>query len=202
MLTTIGLDVYTIEAELNNVMTEQLLSVGIDPTDKGERAALRDVYDSDPAIYSEDLATYRAGLLAQELENPTVETPTPTVSIEQTTIDHNKSAIADIVGMIRAKYTEEGERNFAIGKRFLEHARWQKSTFTSPYEKGDFESLARHVREEVRLYVTIKAESIRVTNWAKCHELRELVGKEISHEHASMLSMYEYLAISPDALKF
>lgn len=116
--------------------------------------------------------------------------------------DFNKAAVADIVGLIREKYTEEGLRSFAIGKRFFEHAQWQKGNFSGVYQTGDFDSLARHVREEVRLYVPIKAESIRVADWARCHVLRELIAKEISAEHASMLTMFEYLAIVGKALKF
>lgn len=104
--------------------------------------------------------------------------------------------------MLRAKYEQEGEHNFEIGGEFMLAARGQKSSFTGVYTKGDFDSLAGLIRQEVRLYVPIKAESIQVTKWAKCHELRELVGKEISADHASMLTMHEYLAIAPDAMKF
>ena len=41
----------------------------------------------------------------------------------------HKGAVADIVGMIRAKFEDEGTRNFAIGKRAYEHAQWQRDNF-------------------------------------------------------------------------
>src|SRR4051794_31771412 len=41
----------------------------------------------------------------------------------------HQAAVAEIVGMIRAKYEDEGVRNFAIGKRAFEHAQWQKGNF-------------------------------------------------------------------------
>src|SRR5690348_300973 len=36
----------------------------------------------------------------------------------------HEAAVAEIVGLIRAKYEDEGLRNFAFGKRAFEHAQW------------------------------------------------------------------------------
>ncbi|SIO37433.1 hypothetical protein SAMN05444166_4191 [Singulisphaera sp. GP187] len=112
----------------------------------------------------------------------------------------HETAVAEIVEMITAKYTEEGARNFAIGKRAFEHAQWQKGSIND-YGSGDFDKLMSRIRDEVRIYVSIKAESIRVSDWTRCHVLRELVRAEIA-DAADSLSMFEYLAIVGKALHF
>ena len=76
----------------------------------------------------------------------------------------HERAVAEIVQMIRAKYEDEGTRNFAIGKRAYEHAQWQRGNFPG-YTGSDFDSLMRRIRDDVRLYVPIKADSIRVDDW-------------------------------------
>jgi uncharacterized protein (DUF2267 family) len=58
------------------------------------------------------------------------------------------------------------------------------------------------IRDDVRMYVPIKAESIRVADWTRCHVLRERVASEASREIADSLSMHEYLAIVGKALHF
>ncbi|AGA26480.1 hypothetical protein [Singulisphaera acidiphila] len=112
----------------------------------------------------------------------------------------HEAAIAEIVGMIRAKYSEDGDRSFAIGKRAFEHAQWQKGNFPD-YDPAHFDTLMRRIRDDVRLYVSIKAESIRVADWVRCHVLRELCRTVIA-DRADKLSMFEYRAIAGKALTF
>ncbi len=110
------------------------------------------------------------------------------------------AAVAEIVGMIREKYGEEGQRSFAIGKRAFEHAQWQKGNFPA-FGSDDFNTLMKRIRDDVRHFVPIKAESIQVAYWTRCHVLRELVRAEIA-DHAESLTMFEYLAIVGKALSF
>ena len=112
----------------------------------------------------------------------------------------HERAVAEIVQMIRAKYEDEGTRNFAIGKRAFEHAQWQRGNFPG-YTGSDFDSLMRRIRDDVRLYVPIKADSIRVDDWARCHVLRELVREQIS-DSADSLSCFEYDRLQRKALAF
>ena len=112
----------------------------------------------------------------------------------------HERAVAEIVGMIRAKYEDEGTRNFAIGKRAYEHAQWQRGNFPG-YTGSDFDSLMRRIRDDVRLYVPIKADSIRVDDWARCHVLRELVREQIG-DSADSLSCFEYDRLQRKALAF
>ncbi len=114
----------------------------------------------------------------------------------------HEAAVAEIVEMIRAKYTEDGLRSFAIGRRAYEHAVWQKNNFPGAYLNGDFNNLMARIRDDVRMYVPIKAESIRVADWTRCHVLREIVAKEASRDIADSLSMHEYLALVGKALHF
>ena len=122
----------------------------------------------------------------------------PTTTIEQgiaTPVDDrgtvHERAVAEIVGMIRAKYEDESTRNFAIGKRAFEHAVWQRGNFPG-YTGSDFDTLMRRVRDDVRLYVPIKADSIRVDDWGRCHVMRELVRTSDGDSIAESLSMHEY----------
>lgn len=113
----------------------------------------------------------------------------------------HKKAIADIVGMIVAKYETEAERSFSIGKRAFEHAQWQKSNFPG-YKGTDFDQLMKDIRQDVRLYVAIKPESIRVDDWVRCHVLRELVRESLPDGVAESFSLYEYLILCSKALTF
>ena len=110
------------------------------------------------------------------------------------------SAVAEIVGMIREAFSEEGKRSFAIGKRAYEHAQWQKGNFPA-FGSDDFNTLMKRIRDGVRMWVPIKAESIQIAHWVRCHVLRELVRAEIA-DHAEALTMFEYLAIVGKALSF
>ncbi len=113
----------------------------------------------------------------------------------------HEKAVAEIVGLIRAKYEDESTRNFAIGKRAFEHAQWQKGNFPG-YTGSDFDTLMRRVRDDVRLYVPIKADSIRVDDWVRCHVMRELVRKSEGDSIAESLSMHEYNRLIGKALSF
>jgi len=132
----------------------------------------------------------------------------PTTTIDQgivSTVDDRGSvhekAVAEIVGMIRAKYEDESTRNFAIGKRAFEHAVWQRGNFPG-YTGSDFDTLMRRVRDDVRLYVPIKADSIRVDDWVRCHVMRELVRTSDGDSIADCLSMHEYNRLIGKALTF
>lgn len=114
----------------------------------------------------------------------------------------HEAAVAEIVGMIRAKYEDEGTRNFAIGGRAYKHAQWQKANFPGTYLNGDFDALMNRVRDDVRMWVPIKAESIRIAHWVRCHVLRELIRKEAGDVVAESLTMMEYMAIVGKALHF
>jgi len=113
----------------------------------------------------------------------------------------HEKAVSDIVDMIRAKYVEEGVRNFAIGKRAFEHAQWQRGNFPG-YTGSDFDSLMRRIRDDVRLYVPISTDSIRVDDWVRCHVMRELVREADGDAIAQSLSMHEYHILIGKALSF
>jgi hypothetical protein len=114
--------------------------------------------------------------------------------------DFYESAVAEIVGMICAKFRAEGRRSFAIGRRAYELAQWQRGNFPS-FDVDDFNVLMRRIREGVRDHLPIKAESIRVAEWVRCHVLRELVRAVIA-DHADSLTMSEYQIIVGRALSF
>ena len=126
-------------------------------------------------------------------------------SVEGTAIDNrgtvHETAVAEIVGLIRAKYEDEGTRNEAIGKRAFEHAQWQRGNFPA-YTGSDFDTLMNRIRDDVRLYVTIKASSIRVADWVRGYVLKNLVSQAIEIDLADQLSNYEYIAITAKALAF
>jgi len=111
------------------------------------------------------------------------------------------AAVSEIVGMIRAKYEDQGERNLAIGKRAYEHAQWQRGNFPG-YTAADFDTLMRRIREDVQAYVPIKAESIRVDDWVRCHVLRSLVADAIGEDAAKLVSFFEYRTLTGKALAF
>ena len=114
----------------------------------------------------------------------------------------NDTAVADIVGMCVAMYEDEGERSFAIGKRFFEHAQWQRGNFPGKYEQGDFVKAANRIRDEVRMLVQIKESSIQVASWARCYVLRECVRTNAGDDVADSLSLYEYICLIGKGLHF
>jgi hypothetical protein len=113
----------------------------------------------------------------------------------------HEAAVADIVGMIRATYQEEGDRNFAIGKRAFEHAQWQKGNFPG-YKGSDFDNLMNRLRDEVRVFVAINPKSIKVGEWVRCHVLRSCVAAAAGADIAESLSFAEYRVIYGEALSF
>jgi len=113
---------------------------------------------------------------------------------------HHETAVAEIVSLILGKFSEEGERSFAIGKRAYEHALWLKWKFPD-YQSADFNSMVKQIRESVSDHIPIKAESIRVSDWVRCHVLRELC-RDVIADLADQLSMNEYRAIVGKALSF
>ncbi len=131
--------------------------------------------------------------------------PTTTIVEQGIIVDDrgrvHENAVKDIVEMIRAKYVEEGARNFAIGQRAFGHAQWQRGNFPG-YTGSDFDSLMRRIRDDVRLYVPISADSIRVDDWARCHVMRELVREADGDAIAQSLSMHEYHILIGKALSF
>jgi hypothetical protein len=114
---------------------------------------------------------------------------------------YNLGEIKAIVDLIKAKFEDEGERNFAIGRRTYLHAQWQKGNFPG-YLGSDFDSLCRTVREDVRMVVSIKPESIRVDDWVRTDRLRTLVIDAIGEDEAKQLSFYEYRTLTSKALAF
>ena len=113
----------------------------------------------------------------------------------------HEKAVAEIVGLIRAKFEDESTRNFAIGKRAYEHAQWQRGNFPG-YTGSDFDTLMRRIRDDVRLYVPISANSIKVSEWVYAHVLRAEVSKVIGADAAGSLSMHEYIHLIGKALAF
>jgi hypothetical protein len=113
----------------------------------------------------------------------------------------HKSAVSEIIGLVIAKYEDEGTRNFAIGKRALEHAQWQKGNFPG-YEASDFDTLMNNIRDQVRLQVAIKSSSIRVGDWVKSYVLRTLVAESLGEDRAGKLSFFEYRTLIGRALAF
>ena len=124
------------------------------------------------------------------------------VDVAASVVSQHETVVSEIVGMIRDKFTEEAKRSFAIGERFYKHAVWQKNHFPGEYTNTDLTNLASRIRDEVRVHVAVKPESIRVADWARCFVLRTLVAKEAGDGVADSLSMYEYLAIVGKALHF
>lgn len=157
--------------------------------------------------------------------NPPISNATDTVKPESfvggsdsaraASVKFNDTAVDDIVTLVRAKFDDDATRSFAIGKRFFEHAQWQAANFVGTYEQGDWVKLASKIRDEVRMFVQIKESSIRLTDWARCHVLREVVRNDAGDVKpgektrsgagdavADSLTMYEYLAIVGKALHF
>lgn len=112
----------------------------------------------------------------------------------------HEAAVAEIVGLIRAKYEDEGTRNEAIGGRAFEHAQWQRGNFPG-YTGSDFDTLMNRIRDDVRLYVTIQAKSIRVADWVRGYVLKTLVTAAIGEDSAK-ITMHEYLVLVAKALAF
>ena len=121
------------------------------------------------------------------------------VDLNRTTV-HEK-AVADIVGMIRAKFEDESTRNFTIGKRAFEHAQWQRGNFPG-YLGSDFDRLMRRLRDDVRCWVPISANSIKVAEWTYSYVLRAEVQKAAGSDVANALSMHEYIHLVGKALSF
>lgn len=151
-----------------------------------------DVYASDPELWYEDKATYKAMLKARSESDASATPPqaTPKLSAEETASVY-KAGVTKIAGLIVAKYADEGERNFAIGKEAFDVATWQRSQFPD-YTPSDFDKLMSDIRLDVRLVVPIKPESIRVDDWLRCHVLRTLVSDAIGSDASGQLSFFEY----------
>jgi hypothetical protein len=121
------------------------------------------------------------------------------VNMPQTSFQ--EKAVADIVGMIRAKFEDESTRNITIGKRAFEHAQWQRGNFPG-YLGSDFDTLMRRLRDDVQLYVPVSANSIKVAEWVYSHVLRAEVQKAAGNDVATSLSMHEYIHLVGKALSF
>jgi hypothetical protein len=124
---------------------------------------------------------------------------TDSLSAADKTATH-EAAVKRIVGLIQAKYEDEGDRNFRIGKEAFEHAQWQRGNFPG-YEAGDFDNLMDRIRDEVRLFVAIKPKSIRIAVWVRTYVLRECVRKVVG-DLADNLSHFEYAELTGKALSF
>ena len=118
-----------------------------------------------------------------------------------TTSATHEKAVADIVGMVRAKYEDEGTRNLAIGKRAFEHAQWQMGNFPK-YESQDFDNLMNRVRDDVRVWVAISPKSIKLGEWVRCHVLKAKVAEAIGADSADAISFFEYRSSYSEALSF
>ena len=120
----------------------------------------------------------------------------------------HEKAVAEIVGLVRAKYEDEGVRNFAIGKRAFEHATWQRGNFTDPitraskYEGLDFDNLMNRVRDDVRVWVAISPKSIKLGEWVRCYVLKAKVAEAIGADKANAVSFFEYRSSYSEALSF
>jgi hypothetical protein len=220
MLTTQGQIVSDHASDLDSVISHSLKSIGEDHNDKGKRGALDEVYRDDPALYEEDKAAWLAAkqfaancqagifptripvsnddaVVSAGITSDTNASPIIGVSAAQAVANEHSAGITRIVGLIRAKYEDEGERNFAIGKEALDLAiRQRHEVGEKSYTSSDFDCQVNRIRDEVRMFVSIKPESIRIPHWVRCHAMREEVGKAITPERASKLSMHEYMAIS------
>jgi hypothetical protein len=86
---------------------------------------------------------------------------------------YHDATVFKIVGMVKAKFEDEGDRNFAIGGETIGHGRWQKQNFPNA-NYDDYLSLVRGIRDDVRLYVAISADAIQLVQWAACYDLRKL----------------------------
>lgn len=113
----------------------------------------------------------------------------------------HETAVAEIAGMIRDKFSDEGSRNFSIGKRAFEHAQWQRGNFAG-YEGSDFDNLMNRVRDDVRIHVAISPKSIKLGEWVRCHVLRELVADAKGRDAAEKLTFFEYRNLYGKALAF
>lgn len=111
------------------------------------------------------------------------------------------AAVADIVGMVRAKYEDEGTRNLNIGRRTYEHMLWQRERFPS-FGSQDFDNLCNRVRDDVRIHVAISPRSIRLGEWVRCHVLRCQVSEHAGSDVADSITFFEYRITYDNALKF
>jgi hypothetical protein len=127
-------------------------------------------------------------------------TGTPAVDPNDVKATHD-AAVNDIVGMVRAKYEDEGDRNFAIGARTYEHLLWQKEKFPA-FEGQDFDNLCNRVRDDVRIFVAISPKAIKLGEWVRCHVLRELVRTAAGDAVANAISFFEYRSSYGEALHF
>jgi hypothetical protein len=113
--------------------------------------------------------------------------------------EKNESAIGRIVGLLRKKFEDEGNRNLRIGNEALGHAKWQKGNFAG-FESGDFDRLMNRIADEVRLYVPIK--NIEVGKYVLAFEFtvraRELVGDAIDKMPYHLMQRY----LVPNAFAF
>ncbi|AGA26482.1 hypothetical protein [Singulisphaera acidiphila] len=136
------------------------------------------------------------------VNSDTANTTLPIVAVQvdaDTRSTVHEKAIAEIVGMIRAKYEDEGSRNFAIGQRAFEHAQWQRGNFPD-YQGQDLDNLMNRLRDDVRIHVAISAKSIKVGEWLRCYVLRSLVSS--GTDAACLLSFFEYRSLYGKALTF
>jgi len=112
-----------------------------------------------------------------------------------------REAIKGIVGQYVAMHQSESARSFSIGKDAYELAIGWRNVAPN-YSHIDFESMVLRIRTEVRLFVAIKPESIKVSDWVKAYRVRENVRELFGDTLAYSLTISEAIILHPSAQRF
>jgi hypothetical protein len=134
------------------------------------------------------------GEISETAKSTLIPTDAENIPAKSDKAAYHRYAVSHMAGGIVKNIRSEADRNFDIGREFLEHARWQKENFPN-YSPSEFDTLVRDVRAEVRIYVNIKPESIRVDDWARAYLLRQDFAEAIGTDRAALLTLHEYLIL-------
>jgi len=110
-------------------------------------------------------------------------------------------AVLDMAEQIQANLESDSTNNFTVGRMFVDAAIRERATFPG-YTADDVEALAQDVRNTVRFTRNIRAESIKVIEWAKAYLLKELLIPAMGAELAGQFCMAEYIQLTPRMLSF
>ena len=132
---------------------------------------------------------------AKRASKPTGTPPADPRIAEYTT------GVERIAALIVANDRATGERNFDIGKEALKELVKRKKSVAN-YTQSDCEKHCNQIRNEVRLYVPIGIDSIKVAEFVKRHLLREECRIAIGKPLADKMTNSHYAAFISPAFKW
>jgi hypothetical protein len=125
--------------------------------------------------------------------------------------ERHKTRVGTMASIYGQSATEQGLRNMAIGEQFILDC-WEQSASIPEYTASDTDRHAGQVRDEIRMYLPIKPDSIKPMVWAKAwmqqQLLVDLIGNDTVDSEgkpastATLITFHEHVALIGNSLVF